>query len=167
MKLKLLAFVAAAAMCIPAASHAGGWGEEQTKGTLRGALWGSVIGGVTGHQSGKRDEGILLGAVLGSIIGNKSGQGKDERRYQDRRYDRYNQSRDLLYRRPGGSPSYSTARTTDPAVLEAQQRAEAVEKELQRERERIRAAQEREAALIRAQEREMKAREELEALRNR
>lgn len=167
MKLKLLAFVVAAAMLTPAASHAGGWGEEQTRGTLRGGFWGAVLGGVAGHQSGKRDEGILIGTVLGGLIGNKSGKGKDERYHQDSRYDRYNQSRDLLYRRPGSTPSYSTSRSTDPAVLEAQQRAEAAEKELQRERELIRAARAREAALIQAQEREIKARKELEALRTR
>lgn len=167
MKLKLLAFIAAAAMCIPVASHAGGWGEEQSKGTLRGGLWGAVIGGVAGHQSGKRDEGILIGTVLGGIIGNKSGKGKDERRYQDSRYDRYNQSRDLLYRQPSTSRRYGTVsrQSNDPEVLAAQQRAEAIEREVQRERELIIAAQEKERALIEAREREERALKELQALR--
>lgn len=166
MKLKLIAFIAAAAMLIPAASHAGGWGEEQSKGTLKGGLWGAIIGGVAGHQSGKRDEGILIGTVLGGIIGNKSGKGKDERSYQDSRYDRYNQSRDLLYRRPGSARTYGSATTTtDPDVLAAQQRAEAIEREVQRERELIIAAQEKERQLIEAREREARALKELEKLR--
>ena len=167
MKLKLIAFIAAAAMCIPAASHAGGWGEEQSKGTLRGGLWGAVLGGVVGHQSGKRDEGLLIGTVLGGIIGNKSGKGKDERQVHDSRYNRYNQSRDLLYRRPGTS-SYSSrvpTRSTDPEVLAAEQRAEAIEREVQRERALILAAQEKERKLVEAREREERALAELRALR--
>ena len=166
MKLKVLAFLAAAALCVPAATHADGWGKEQTKGTLRGALWGAVIGGVTGHQSGKRDEGILIGTVLGSVIGNKSGQGKDDRRLRDARYDRYNQSRDLLYRRPGDARSYSRG-STDPEVLAAQQRAEAIEREVARERALILAAQEKERQLIEARKREEAALKELEALKRR
>lgn len=141
---------------------AGGWGEEQTKGTLRGAFWGAVIGGVTGHQSGKRDEGLLIGTAIGGLIGNKSGKGKDESysRNNDPRYDRYERSRRVLYNQdPYGRGSYNNRNTpqhVDPEIVEARHRAELAEKQLQREMER------RQAAAQRAKELDMlRAREEV------
>ena len=169
MKIKILSFLAAAAFLFPAASHAGGWGKEQTKGTLRGAFWGAVIGGVTGHQSGKRDEGILIGSVLGGVIGNKSGQGKDERGYQSRhdpRYDRYNSSRRALYSNDpyGRNAGPAAPQQVDPELVEARHRAELAEKQLQREMERREAAAQRAKELDRLRAREEAARKRLEEL---
>lgn len=160
MKMKLLALFAAAAMLFPAASQAGGWGEEQTKGTLRGGFWGAVIGGVAGHQSGKRDEGLLIGTVVGGLIGNKSGKGKDARQVQarnDPRYSQYDNSRRALYNNDpyGRSAAPAAPAQVDPELVEARHRAELAEKQLQREMER------RQAAAQRAKELDMlKAREE-------
>jgi hypothetical protein len=169
MKLKLLAFIAAAALTIPVASHADGWGREQTRGTLRGAFWGTVIGGVTGHQSGKRDEGMIAGAILGGIIGNKSGEGKDERYERERhdpRYHRYEASRRRLYseRDPYGRPDTQSQQQVDPAIVEARHRAELAEKQLQREIERREAAARRARELEDLRVREEAARKRLQEL---
>lgn len=169
MKIKLLAFLAAAAFLFPAASHAGGWGEEQTKGTLRGAFWGALIGGVTGHQSGKRDEGMLIGSVVGGLIGNKSGQGKDHRYHgghRDSRYDRYNDSRRALYSNDpyGRQVGPAAPQQVDPQLVEARHRAELAEKQLQREIERREAAAQRAKELDQLRAREQAARERLEQL---
>lgn len=169
MRLKLFAFIAAAALTIPAASHADGWGREQTRGTLRGAFWGTVIGGVVGHQSGKRDEGMIAGAVLGGLIGNKSGEGKDER-YQrgghDPRYHRYEASRRRLHSQPDpyGRQSTQSQQQVDPAIVEARHRAELAEKQLQREIERREAAAQRARELEELRQREQAARKRLEEL---
>ena len=62
--------------------------------------------------------------------------------------------------------NYSETIVTDPEVLEAQQRAEALEKEVQLERARIEARHRREAQLKEARAREEAARAELNKLRN-
>jgi hypothetical protein len=169
MKLKLLALITAATILFPAASQAKGWGQEQTKGTLRGAFWGSIIGGVTGHQSGKRDEGLLIGGLVGGLIGNKSGQGKDSRGYEshsDPRYNRYEQSRRSLHSQSpyGRTESNSQAPQVDPAIVEARHRAELAERQLQREMERRQAAAQRAKELDALHAREQEARKRLNEL---
>lgn len=169
MRLKLLALLSAAATLFPAASYAGGWGEEQTKGTLRGGFWGAVIGGVAGHQSGKRDEGLLIGTVVGGLIGNKSGKGKDEQYQQPRndpRYSQYNNSRRALYSNDpyGRSTQPATTQHVDPEIVEARHRAELAEKQLQREMERRQAAAQRAKELDALRAREAAARERLNSL---
>ena len=167
-KLKLLALLTAiASLSTPVVANEG-WGEKQGTNTVKGLILGSTIGGVVGHQHGKQKEGIIIGGVLGSIFGNKIGKGKDARESQNSQYNyRYQQSRAKLYTpAPSSSGSYSRISSTDPEVLAAKQRAEAVEKELEQERERIRTEQARQQALAEMHAREQAALQELQALRS-
>jgi hypothetical protein len=174
-KIKLTALLLAGAVLFPSHSiyASEGWGQKQSSGTITGLLLGTVLGGVVGHQQGKQKEGIIIGALAGSLIGNKTGKGRDTRldAQQDSRYDRYNQSRQFIHRAPQGatyqqhgSTSYQQT-TTDPYVLAAQQRAEALEKQVEQERQRIAAERLREQQLAELHAREQAALKELELLR--
>lgn len=165
-KLKVLALLAAiASLSTPVVAN-DGWGEKQGTNTVKGLILGSTIGGVVGHQHGKQKEGIIIGGVLGSIFGNQIGKGKDTRGKQSSQYNyRYQQSRAKLYT-PASSYKSTSISSTDPEVLAAKQRAEAVEKELEQERERIRSEQARQQALAEMHAREQAALQELEALRS-
>ena len=170
-RLKIAALLLAGASLFPTHSvfASDGWGRHQTKDTITGLILGGTIGGIVGHQQNKQKEGIIIGSVLGSIIGNKGGKGRDSREHyysNDSRYSRYNESRSVLYQRPGSQRyNYSETIITDPEVLAAQQRAEALEKEVQLERERIAAQQRREAQLKEMRAREAAALAELNKLR--
>lgn len=166
-KLKVLALLATiASLSTPVVAN-DGWGEKQGTNTVKGLILGSTIGGVVGHQHGKQKEGIIIGGVLGSIFGNKIGKGKDTSVNQQSQYNyRYQQSRSKLYTPPSSHRTSSRISSTDPEVLAAKQRAEAVEKELEQERERIRSEQARQQALAEMHAREQAALQELDALRN-
>lgn len=170
-RIKIAALLLAGASLFPTHSiyASDGWGRHQTKDTITGLILGGTIGGIVGHQQNKQKEGIIIGSVIGSLIGNKGGKGRDQR-YDystDSRYSRYNESRSSLYQRPVSQRyNYSETIITDPEVLQAQQRAEALEKEVQLERARIEARHRREAQLKEARAREEAARAELNKLRN-
>lgn len=165
-KLKVLALLAAIASLTTTTNANEGWGEKQGSNTVKGLILGSTLGGVVGHQHGKQKEGIIIGGVLGSIFGNKIGKGKDSREQQSSQYDyRYQQSRMKLYTPSNSYGVSSRISSTDPEVLAAKQRAEAVEKELEQERERIRSEHARQQALAEMNAREQAALQELQALR--
>jgi hypothetical protein len=164
-KLKVLALLATIASLSSSAAGSEGWGEKQGSNTVKGLIIGSTLGGVVGHQHGKQKEGIIIGGILGSVFGNQIGKGKDARESQPSQYNyRYQQSRAKLYNTPAAG-SYTRIDSTDPEVLAAKQRAEAVEKELEQERERIRSEQARQQALAEMHAREQAALQELQALR--
>ena len=172
-RLKIAALLLTGASLFPTHSiyaNSNGWGRHQTKDTITGLILGGTIGGIVGHQQDKQKEGIIIGSVIGSLIGNKGGKGRDQSSSYstDPRYSRYNESRSSLHRRPV-SQRYNHSETiiTDPDVLRAQQRAEALEQEVQLERARIEARHRREAQLKEARAREEAARAELSKLRNR
>jgi len=169
-RLRIAALLLAGASLFPTHSiYANdGWGRHQTKDTITGLILGGTIGGIVGHQQNKQKEGIIIGSVIGSLIGNKGGKGRDRSASTDPRYSRYSESRSVLHQRPVSQRyNYSETIVTDPEVLEAQQRAEALEKEVQLERARIEARHRREAQLKEARAREAAALAELNDLRNR
>ena len=160
-----------------------GWGQKQTSRTIGGVLSGATVGGIIGHQHGKQKEGIIIGSVLGMIIGNQSGKGKDVREERQRqeqiareqahqrelqrrelerqRQYRYQQTRNTTPVNRGGSVGSSNDELT-----QARHRAEQREAELQRELEIRRIQEERRRALLEYQERERRAQEQLERVRN-
>tara|TARA_Y100001934_G_scaffold213457_1_gene252771 strand:+ start:190 stop:822 length:633 start_codon:yes stop_codon:yes gene_type:complete len=166
------------------ASTQPGWGSKQTQRTVQGAVLGGTIGGVIGHQHDKQKEGIIIGSVLGMIIGNKSGKGVDARNEQQRQeqiareqaHQRELQRREQERRR---QYQYRQTRNTTPVVnhggsvgspddelTRARHRAEQREAELHREMEIRRIQEERRRALLEYQERERRAQEQLEKVRN-
>lgn len=166
-KLKLIALLATGSILFPTHSiYANdGWGKNQTKDTISGLIIGGALGGIVGHQQDKQKEGIIIGSILGSIIGNKGGKGKDSRNYnQSSRFQRYSQSRTLLYDGPYAPSTSNTYNTTDPEVLAAKQRAEALERQVQQEKQRIIAEQQRVAMLQELHAREQAALEQLREL---
>jgi hypothetical protein len=82
--------ITTAALCVASSllascsSTNSGWGHNQGRGTLGGAVLGATAGGIIGHQSGKQKEGILIGTLLGGITGNQIGRGKDQQLAQRR-----------------------------------------------------------------------------------
>ena len=163
---------------------ADGWGQKQTQRTIGGALGGATIGGIIGHQHDKQKEGIIIGSVLGMIIGNKSGQGADYREEQ-RQWEL--QKREMAHRerlrreeqrrieeakrrqfeyRPISQNGMNRGSVVSDEVTQARHRAEQREAELLQELEIRRIQEERRRALLEFQERERKAQEQLQRLRN-
>ena len=185
---KLLAIVTSILLMAPVTHASDGWGEEQSKGTLRGLLWGGLLGGVVGHQHGKQKEGILIGSMVGSVLGNKSGAGKDSRAMEYTRSidqnelnrQRLQQQREARYQAKLAAEREAKARTVvrhaptshvtiehvDAEIIAARQRVEALEKQVQQEQERVQASQAREAMLQQIREREHAALKQLEHLKS-
>ena len=163
-----------------------GWGQKQTQRTIGGAVGGGTLGGIIGHQSGKQKEGIIIGSILGMIIGNQSGKGADYREEQREwearqreiahreRLRREEQQRIENARRKHVEycPPVHTHTTSNnrgivsDEVTQARHRAEQREAELQQEIEIRRIQEERRRALAEFQERERRAQEQLQRLRN-
>ena len=163
-----------------------GWGQKQTQRTIGGAIGGGTIGGVIGHQSGKQKEGIIIGSILGMIIGNQSGKGADYReeqrewearqremahrermRQQEQQRIENARRRHVEYHPPVHTHTTSNNRgIVSDEVTQARHRAEQREAELQQEIEIRRIQEERRRALAEFQERERRAQEQLQRLRN-
>lgn len=154
MKLKILAFLAAATMVATAAqaSTQPGWGSKTTQRTIGGILGGATIGGIIGHQHDKQKEGIIIGTVLGGLIGNRSGANKDyrnaqkeqaaweaQKRRQAAEQARWEQQRrartQTIIHTPVYTGSNSGSLHNDPEIVAARQRAEQLELELQRQQQ--------------------------------
>ena len=180
---KLFAIVTSILLMAPVTHASDGWGEEQSKGTLRGLLWGGLLGGVVGHQHGKQKEGILIGSMVGSVLGNKSGAGKDSRAIDQQNEwnrQRLQQQREARYQAKLAAEREAKARTVvrhaptshvtiehvDAEIIAARQRVEALEKQVQQEQERVQASQAREAMLQQIREREHAALKQLEHLKS-
>lgn len=179
MRNKLL-LIAIASTFIGNSLMADGWGQKQTQRTVGGGLSGATIGGIIGHQHGKQKEGIIIGSVLGMIIGNKSGKGADHRAEQQRweqqkremahreELRRREQERQRQYRYQqmrNTNSNYGGNNSTDE-ITQARHRAEQREAELHRELEIRRIQEERRRALLEFQERERRAQEQLQRIRN-
>ena len=162
-----------------------GWGKSQTQRSIGGILGGATVGGIIGHQHGKQKEGIIIGSVLGMIIGNQSGKSKDireeqqhweqrqremahqerMRRQEQQRIEQARQYRMQQTRQTNSTFGGSTHSSSDE-LTQARHRAEQREAELQREIEIRRIQEERRRALLEFQERELRAQEQLERIRN-
>ena len=179
----IILLIALASASIGNTLMADGWGQKQTQRTVGGGLSGATIGGIIGHQHGKQKEGIIIGSVLGMIIGNKSGKGADHRAEQQRweqqkremahreELRRREQERQRQYRYQQmrnanrTTSNYGGTASTDE-LTQARHRAEQREAELHRELEIRRIQEERRRALLEFQERERRAQEQLERVRN-
>ena len=162
-----------------------GWGKSQTQRSIGGILGGATVGGVIGHQHGKQKEGIIIGSVLGMLIGNQSGKSKDIREEQQRweqrqremahqermrrqEQQRIEQARQYRMQQTRSTTSTfgGSTRSSSDELTQARHRAEQREAELQREMEIRRIQEERRRALLEFQERERRAQEQLERIRN-
>ena len=181
MRNTLIAIAIATALTGGTLSAGDGWGKNQTQRTIGGVLSGATIGGIIGHQHDKQKEGIIIGSVLGMIIGNQSGKGKDvreERQRQEQIAREQAHQRELQRREQERRRQYQQTRNTTPVnrgdsvgssndeLTQARHRAEKREAELQRELEIRRIQEERRRALLEYQERERRAQEQLERVRN-
>lgn len=181
----IILLIALASASIGNTLMADGWGQKQTQRTVGGGLSGATIGGIIGHQHGKQKEGIIIGSVLGMIIGNKSGKGADHRAEQQRweqqqremahrermrrqEQQRIEQARQYrIQQTRQSSPTFGgSTRSSSDELTQARHRAEQREAELHRELEIRRIQEERRRALLEFQERERRAKEQLERIRN-
>jgi outer membrane lipoprotein SlyB len=187
-KMKNITLLLLASLISIQSAFAGGWGENQGKGTVKGVILGGTLGGVVGHQHGKQKEGIIIGTILGGLMGNRIGKGTDSE-YERQRQEEIRKEqawRAELQRKEEervriaqeqkrqrylsnlpvhtNNTNFGGANPTDELVL-ARQRAEQREQELQREIERQRIAEQRRQALESYIERERRAQEELNRIR--
>ena len=179
----IILLIALASASIGNTLMADGWGQKQTQRTVGGGLSGATIGGIIGHQHGKQKEGIIIGSVLGMIIGNKSGKGADHRAEQQRweqqkremahreelrrrEQERQRQYRYQQMRNANRTTSNYGGTASSDELTQARHRAEQREAELHRELEIRRIQEERRRALLEFQERERRAQEQLERVRN-
>ena len=174
-----LILILASLFVVSSMSASDGWGQKQTSRTVGGAISGATIGGIIGHQHGKQKEGIIIGSVLGMIIGNKSGKGHDVRVERQRQeqiareqaHQRELQRRELERQRQHRMQQMRTTNSNNSVhsadeLTQARHRAEQREAELHLEMEILRIQQERRRALEEYRQREIRAQEQLERIRN-
>lgn len=150
-----------------------GWGQKQSQDTVKGLLLGSLLGGVVGHQHDKQKEGIIIGSILGSVIGNKTGAGRDARHMQQQNEQnriRLQQQRQAKYQAKLAAESVNKKQPpvdhVDTELIMARQRAEALERQVALELERVQAARARSQLLQQIHAREQAALRQLQQLKN-